>query len=248
LFTDGRNKSGIGKAQGKRFGLLVLNCGPSCKPTTVASNKFAIIACGFALATVSGLRAEQPLFTSRPTCYEFALVANRYIKLGEDGAITELIRNWRDVDGDLLAQEDRREQIGWICRMIFMPKTAAGIRRPLFGGLGMPFDAVSDTDWPIYPMAESNGVFFLLARGYTLAGMPEDPISYLAYCRANGVFRHEEVRAPTEGEATLALEHLFESPSWKHIKWKGDQPYPYDADPVPVIRFMRRQLLKAGSD
>jgi hypothetical protein len=66
-------------------------------------------------------------------------------------------------------------------------------------------DGVWEKSWPLYPLAEANGVFFILSRSYVLAGGAEDPIDYLRYCRANGMFRRTLLLTPSTPQARQAL-------------------------------------------
>jgi hypothetical protein len=212
--------------------------------TTLAMNRAAIFIFAFGAFVCSGYSETARLFQPHPTCFDLAVVANRFTSLGKDGAIAELTRTWRTGNGDLLEQENKREQIGWVCRLIFVPKPGKVIRRPLFGGQGETLDELRDVEWPCYPLVESKGVFFLLAEGYELAGIPEDPIEYLAYCSANGVFRDHLLEVPTEESAARALEHLFASESWKKIVWKGG--IPIGSDFADLKRYLIDQTKKSA--
>ncbi len=200
---------------------------------------------GLLLVAIVPLRTRAgtvPLVPAHPTCFELAAAGNHFIALGEEGAVTEITRYWNKVQNDFSVESSAREQIGWICRMIFVPKPKAVLRRPMFGGHWLPLDSFQDTDWPYYPLAESRGIFFVLAEGYFLAGYPEDPLKYVAYCRANGVFRREQLHLPSDEEAGHALELLLSSEAWRKIRWKdsGTNFY-YEMSAAPVVKFLKVQ-------
>ena len=178
-------------------------------------NKATTALLGFGLLVGPAFGGAVTLFQPHPTCFDLAIVANHFIGLGKDGAIAELTRIWRHGKDDPPVV-DMHEQIAWVCRLVFVPRPGEVVRRPLFGSQGQTLDNLRDVEWPYYPLAESEGVFFLLAEGYSSAGSLEDPIDYLSFCSANGVFRERLLEVPTE----RALEHLFASESWTRIVWK----------------------------
>jgi hypothetical protein len=100
------------------------------------------IALGLLLGALTGLRgqaATAPLFPSHPTCFELAVVANRFIALGEEGTVAALTRQWNSARQDMTLEDSTREQIGWVCRLIFSQKAKAVLRRPRFGAYGCLF-------------------------------------------------------------------------------------------------------------
>jgi hypothetical protein len=115
------------------------------------------IALGLLLGALTGLRgqaATAPLFPSHPTCFELAVVANRFIALGEEGTVAALTRQWNSARHDMTLEDSTREQIGWVCRLIFSQKAKAVLRRPRFGAYWL-FVSLEDEDWPFYPLAEA---------------------------------------------------------------------------------------------
>ncbi|MBD5779817.1 hypothetical protein IEN85_09960 [Pelagicoccus sp. NFK12] len=201
----------------------------------------------FCIAICSA-RGDRALLPNQPSCYALAVSANELIALGEEGAKERLKEEWTDSgkNGDLFAVESARERLGWLSRILYLPGPN-GIRQPLFGGLGLPWNTMDHGDWPLYPLVESSGIFFVLADGYVIAGLPEDPIAYLHYCGENGTFRTAPLKVPNEAEAMVALEELLESKEWNSIKWKDSKwhsqggGFEYEFDKSERIKYLKKQ-------
>lgn len=150
--------------------------------------------------------------------------ANHYIALGEARAIKEL----KALDEDFVESMDRgfhrNERIGWVCRIIFAGKGTKPLRPPMYGGQSLARFITPLERWPLYPVAESDGVFFVLSEGYVLAGVAERASDYIDYCSANGDFRRTKVKKPTRNEAISAFYALKKSNRWAMIKWKDEAP------------------------
>lgn len=184
-----------------------------------------------------------------PTSFDLARVANYFISLGEKEAVNKLIDFYKLERG--MDRPNVWEQIGWICRLIFMQKTNKVLRPPYFGGLRLPFNTMKFSDWPVYPLAESNGVYFVLSEGYRIGGQPEDPRDYIKYCQREGMFRKEYLIIPSEKEAEKALDSLLKTEVWKKIKWRdgkwskgGRGGFSYDISENEVVSCLRRQTKK----
>ncbi|CAM3192017.1 hypothetical protein [Rariglobus hedericola] len=211
----------------------------------------------FVLACASAFGAENtrdlPL-PKKPTSFDFAEVANQFISLGEKEAVAKLLYLCKDSKSEYGHDIDSktREQIGWICRLVFRAKANSALRPPRFGGLNLPFNTMKYSDWPIYPLAESNGVYFLLADGYSLAGVAEDPRKYIIYCQAEGIFRTDYLIVPSEADAGSALDLLLQKEVWMKIKWKdsewhtGGGGFSYTLHEESVIKYLRKQTKKAN--
>jgi hypothetical protein len=196
----------------------------------------------FLLATACVAKGAPPTLPlpEHPTCADLAHTANRFIGLGEVGTVSEL-KQLCELSKEHGITEDRMsEQVGWICRLLFVPAAGQPIREPSFGGLRLPWNTMKDEDWPLYPLVESEGVFFVLAQGYILAGFPEDPQQYLDYCRTNGTFRKQLVQVPTEEEAQRALDRLLSPSAWVKIKWKDSLWNSSDGE-ANVIAYLKAQ-------
>jgi hypothetical protein len=210
-----------------------------------------VLACASAFGSEN--RADLP-FPKNPTSFDFAEVANQFISLGEKEAVAKLHYLCKDSKSEYGHDIDSktREQIGWICRLVFRPKADSALRPPGFGGLNLPSNTMKYSDWPIYPLAESNGVYFLLAEGYSLAGVAEDPRKYIKYCQAGGVFRTDYLITPSEADAEKALDDLFDKEVWRKIKWKdsewntGGGGFSYTLREESVINYLRKQTKKAN--
>jgi len=215
-----------------------------------------IILLVFALACTSGFGSENKRalpFPKNPTSFSFAEVANQFISLGEKEAVDKLFYLCNDSESEYGIDIDSktREQIGWICRLVFRPKANSLLRPPGFGGLTLPFNTIKYSDWPIYPLAESNGIYFLLAEGYSLAGVAEDPRDYIKYCQTEGTFRTDYLTTPTEADAKNALDSLLKKEIWLKIKWKdsewhkGGGGFSYTLHEEDVITYLRKQTQKS---
>ncbi|GAA5496410.1 hypothetical protein Rhal01_02593 [Rubritalea halochordaticola] len=204
------------------------------------------------LACACSLHASEPkdqkgnipeLFKKKEyNCATIAKAANYYISLGEEQAVKELKQlenNEPDLSIDGFSNNTR---IGWVCRIVFQPSKNEPLRPPAYGGLHLPRHTMPLKRWPHYPLAESDGVYFVLADGYILAGVAERASAYIDYCRRHGKFRKDKVKVPTRAEATTALQSLIQSKRWKAIKWK-DQAHgsQYTYDENSRIKFLRNQ-------
>ena len=165
------------------------------------------------------------LFKARDvTCVTLAEAANYYISLGEAEAIKKL-KGLEEGFGDSRDRGfGRNARIGWVCRIIFEGKGDKPIRQPYYGGLLLPYLTMPLTEWPQYPVAESEGVYFVLADGYMLAGVAEEASDYIDYCSNNGTFRKTKVNVPSKADAISAFNSINDSIRWKKIKWKDESP------------------------
>jgi hypothetical protein len=147
--------------------------------------------------------------------------ANYYISLGEDRAIKELkaLEGRASIGG---VSFDRNPRIGWVCRIIFKGAQGEPLREPGLGGLSLPHLTMPIERWPLYPVADSDGVFFVLDERYRVAGWPERLSDYIDYCHNKGEFRKTYLKVPTQDMATKAFLALKESERWKLIKWKDE--------------------------
>jgi len=182
-----------------------------------------LLLCGM----IASMAGELPELFSREkfNSATLATAANYYIALGEERATKEL----KSLEVDTMKSPpqtgiQRNERIGWICRIIFEAKNNEPLRGPRYGALRLPFLSMPLERWPRYPVAESDGVFFVLSQGYVLAGLPEGASAYIDYCSSNGKFRKTPVKVPSRAEALSALESLKQSAAWKAIKWKDQGP------------------------
>ena len=187
------------------------------------------------------------------TCFDIALTANKFIALGEEGAVKELERLCETTkeNRDPFYEWELSKQVSTICRVIFKPKEGAPMRGPYLGlAMNIPHQNMKPEDWPLFPLAESDGVYFLLADGYSLNGVAETARQYLDYCRSAGVFRTTPVIIPTEETARRALDNLIASAAWKKLKWRDSQwfagggGWSYDIKESNAIAYLEKQTKK----
>ena len=174
-----------------------------------------------------------------------AEAVNYFAALGEDAANIELnkIASEEDLPRVWTSRGfSRSERVSWICRILFRPKGTAPLRRPWFGALQLPFETMPVSKWPLYPVAASGKSYFVLSEGYAVAGLPEDPKHYIAYCRTTGVFRKHPVTVPTRAQAQKDAIALRQSPAWRAIKWKDSgQGFSYAMSEEKTWKFVRAQ-------
>lgn len=151
-----------------------------------------------------------------------AEAANYYIELGEARAIKELKALEEDFGESMDRGFNRNERIGWVCRIVFQGTNGKPLRQPFYGALRLPYLTMPVERWPLFPVAESDGVFFVLSEGYMLAGVAERASDYIDYCSATGDFRAKKIKMPTQEEAVKAFDTLKKAKRWTMIKWKDE--------------------------
>jgi hypothetical protein len=173
--------------------------------------------------------------------------ANYFIGIGEEKAIEELLQLTPSDDEPFGRKNTKngvrldRNRAAWMLRILYLPKQRY-IRQPLFGGLSLPRETMSLDDWPLYPLAESEDVYFVLSDGYMLAGVAERISDYAAHCKENGTFRKKKVTVPTSESAKKALSSLYSSQRWKKIEWTHKSPsQSYQIAPKIVTKYLDRQ-------
>lgn len=182
------------------------------------------------------------LLPEHPTSRELAVAANHYIALGEERTVQELKAACEKARKPYGVDLSLSEQIGWLCQLLYSPRPGQPLRAPGFGALGLPFNTMPSADWPLYPLTESAGVFFILAESYTVAGVPEDAVLYLDYCAQSGSFRRETLHVPTPDEAERALSALLASKAWKQIKWRDSGSwFSYEFQEADRIAYLQKQ-------
>jgi hypothetical protein len=156
---------------------------------------------------------------------------NRFLKagqmaqaLGKDAASKVLLRHSGDHDGGL--------ETSILCRMLFVARSK-GFRRPMFG-LPEVFGGTKPADWPLEPIELVDGVPFVIANGYLLAGCRESNSSYVDYCIKNCDWSKEQFRLKSEKELKTALDKLLKSPKWQRSLEEFE------------IDFLKVQILEKG--
>jgi len=176
------------------------------------------------------------------TCAMFADAINHYVKMGEEKAIAAL-KALADSKpkGDMADHAQTR--MAFTCRALFEPKGKAPLHAPAFGGLNdLPSNTMPLEHWPLYPVVHVGSSYFVLSEGYSSGGVPEQSISYINYCCAEGRFRKDRVPLPTKAQALRDFELLRESGPWKALKWKDrGQGFYYELDENGVLEYLKAQ-------
>jgi hypothetical protein len=194
----------------------------------------------------SGPSSEVPLLFRRRsfTCATLAEAVNHFVVLGGDKATRELLALVpHDVEEpDLSNSISVAERIGWVCRILLIPRGHTPLRAPYYGGLDLPWNSMPLERWPLYPVVRSGRTYFVLSEGYSLDGLPEVPREYVRYCLANGNFRRVPVTVPTRDEAMRDAAALRRSVAWRAIKWRDSGPgFSYAMNESPRWRFIQDQ-------
>ena len=159
------------------------------------------------------------------TSASLAKAANYYISLGETRAVKKLTALQTDHLDRVEGTSNRALEIAicWVCKLIFEPNPSP-LRPAALGSLSLPYDTMPLEKWPNFPLAQENGVYFVLDSSYFLAGVAERSSKYLKYCQANGKFRTRPLPIPTRAKAEQAAEQLFKSKRWSEIIWTYKSP------------------------
>ena len=213
--------------------------------------RFTFVALLF-LATVEISQGEVPqllmpqLFHQRAfDAIDLAEAVNHYVALGEGDGVRELtaLAVENDSPQSALGKDPHLpERIGWVCRILFIPKDGRPLPPPGLGSLRLPFKTMPLANWPLYPVAASGKSYFVLGEGYMLAGLPEPAEWYIASCHRAGVFRTQPVPIPTGAEARRDAEALRNSAAWKIIKWKDrGEGFSYVLSEQQTWKFIQSQ-------
>ena len=160
------------------------------------------------------------------TAADLAEAVNSFVVLGENEAVRQLIRlaPSRFEPGKEGLGLDFPDRVGWVLRILFLPKKTQALREPRYGSRGLPYLTMPLTRWPLYPVVTSGDSFFVLGGVSMLGGQAEDPKEYLKYCQREGRFRTQPVPAPTREQALKDVLALRQSDVWRTIKWKDSAP------------------------
>ncbi|MDR0902638.1 MAG: hypothetical protein LBM92_07715, partial [Opitutaceae bacterium] len=100
-------------------------------------------------------------------------------KIGRDAAL-EKLRAW--------AKQPGARNVIPLCRMLFVARPGGVFRAPMIGGQlpwpGSDKSRDGRTDWPLLPIALSDGIPFLVTWGLLPGGTPETAAHYIDYCAA----------------------------------------------------------------
>jgi hypothetical protein len=174
----------------------------------------------FVMIQALAVRASESFaLPENATCADLAILANRFVDMGRDRAIAELekLSDGPNGEGGFGASRQLADRL---CAILFAYGNDSH-RRFLTGGFFMlPFLTMRRDDWPYYPLAESDGVFFALADGEVLAGFRFGLKYDFDSQGSKIVFRKDHLKVPSPQDASLALDRLIGSDVWKKIKWE----------------------------
>ena len=111
-----------------------------------------------------------------------------------------------------------------LSRMLFVPQPGADLRRPMIGG-ALFLGGTSYGDWPREPIEVVDGIPFLIANGYMLAGLPESDEAYLQYCETQGEWSSFHYTLKTRQQKHAALNELLASHKWKATLSDGERKF-----------------------
>jgi hypothetical protein len=105
-------------------------------------------------------------------CGEIVQTVNQLRKLGKEKCLTALRK--------YVVSAENNETVLIVCRLMFVnPK---GWEPPHLGSSNPKINAKVAKQFPLFPIAISNGVPFLLIRGYDIGGVPEQATKCLKLC------------------------------------------------------------------
>ncbi len=99
-----------------------------------------------------------------------------------------------------------------LCRMLF--EREGDMRRPMIGAAAFPGNSTY-ADWPSEPIELVQNIPFLIARGYSLGGLPECAMDYLEYCELQCAWRNEIYVMPSDADLLASLNELLNSEKWQ---------------------------------
>ena len=176
--------------------------------------------CGFAPAHTPRLFHETGF-----GCQSFAMAVNYFVGLGKDKSVKELNRIAEsDLRHEILGRTSINERIGWLCRVLFVPKGRKCIREPQFGAHHMAWMDDPNGDWPLLPMCQSGSSYFVISEGLSGGGLPETVKHFLEYCSEIANFRTVPIHVPSRAEAYQDAASLRKSPQWRAILWAPGLP------------------------
>ena len=77
------------------------------------------------------------------------------------------------------------------------------------------------SDWPDLPFVIVSNMPLSISSGYAGSGVAEKGQDYLAYCKANGIFRTQLFAKPSSLTVSNALDQIFLSSEWASIPWSS---------------------------
>src|SRR5262249_22316521 len=92
--------------------------------------------------------------------------------------------------------------------------TGDPLRPPILGEPWFLADT-SGQDWPLEPIHLYQGIPFFIVKGWSLAGLAEEPSRYLAFCLASGVWVDRGFKAVAPADLAIFAQDFISSGPWK---------------------------------
>ena len=162
------------------------------------------------------------------SCTQMVSVVNELRHMGKDKVMSVLTNLVKQPNQNGFNDEVK---VFMLCRLLFV--NTNGWKMPRLGAPYPPINLdVATNEFPIFPLAQSDGVPFSLLNGYSGSGVPERPEDCVDVCRNLPLIPSD---LPTNGFA-LAAQKLIESDSFRHLY----QPSNDDARDMP--RMIQNQV------
>lgn len=182
---------------------------------------------------VAILNKTPPIAGKSYRCAEMIRVVNHLRRLGKNKSLA-VLRDYLASEGQF-ERFDNNGEVLIICRLLFVnPK---GWAPP---GLGDPAPATNqdvEKHFPLFPIALSDNVPFLLVYGYTIAGVPELAKDCLELCKRFSIIKRDY---PLEGYEKSARS-LTQMDSFRQL-------YKTEADRQEMADLILRQAKKVKAE
>jgi hypothetical protein len=148
--------------------------------------------------------------------------ANALISAGKDKACAALENVAETNTGLNLDNWYINENICLLCRLVFVSTHSnQSLRPPMIGDPLLSGYEFNIADWPDLPFVIVSNMPLSMTSGYAGSGQAERGQDYLAYCKANGMFRKQLFSMPSAVSVSNALDQVFNSPRWESIPWNS---------------------------
>ncbi len=128
-------------------------------------------------------------------------------------------------------EPDAPMAVSIVCRLLFRPPSG-GWTHPVLGAPFPSINPVAAGGFPLFPIAISHGVPFILVRGYTLVGVTTEPEQTLSQCQTSDLVARD---LPLDGYSAAA-KALVSTDQFKQL-------YPNSDD----IALMARDVITQSS-
>ena len=177
---------------------------------------FALLNCSASAQQIEIEGEDISIFKTAPSisghnwlCADMVDVVNYLRKLGKDKSLA-VLRQYLTNGGD-------GDKILVICRLLFVnPK---GWNPPILGEPVPAIDQASAKQFPLFPIGLSDGLPFLLIRGYRLEGKAESGIECLKLCQSLSLVKQDY---PSTGYEKAARA-LVQSDSFRQLYDEADR-------------------------